>query len=118
MKTFKTEAKALASGAESIIRDGDIWRCYMLGEIIHAEIQETIIVSMRAFRKALIQVGLRQAVEDYVAASSIEVKDDWATAPTVARDYPLIVAAGKALGQSDANMDTLFALAKQIESTM
>ena len=118
MKTFKTEAKALASGAESIIRDGDIWRCYMPGEIVRAEIPETITVPMRAFRKALVQVGLRQAVEDYVAAAPIEVRDDWATAPTVARDYPLIVAAGHALKQDEAAMDALFELAKQIEMTL
>jgi hypothetical protein len=74
------------------------------------------VVSMRAFRKALTQAGLRQAVEDYVATASIEVRDDWTTAQNVARDYPLIVAAGAALGQDDVAMDSLFALAKQIEA--
>ena len=116
MKTFKTEAEALASGAESIIRDGDVWRCYMPGEIVRVEVPEAITVPMRAFRKALVQVGLRQAVEDYVAAAPIEVRDDWATAPTVARDYPLIVAAGRALKQDDTAMDALFELAKQIDT--
>ena len=37
MITVKTEAKALASGAESIIRDGNVWRCYMPGEIQRPE---------------------------------------------------------------------------------
>ena len=41
MKTFKTEAKALASGAESIVRDGDVWRCYMPGEIQELVIDTT-----------------------------------------------------------------------------
>ena len=116
MITKNSEKEALETGAESIIRDGDIWRCYMPSEIVRAEIPETITVPMRAFRKALVQVGLRQAVEDYVAAAPIEVRDDWATAPTVARDYPLIVAAGHALKQDDTAMDALFELAKQIDT--
>lgn len=79
---------------------------------------EVPVVSMRAFRHALVQAGLRQAVEDYVNAAPIEVRDDWATAPTVARDNALIVAAGVALGQDNADMDALFALAVQIDATL
>jgi len=37
MIAVNTEAKALASGAETIIRDGDTWRCYMPGEIQRPE---------------------------------------------------------------------------------
>jgi hypothetical protein len=115
----KTEPEALASGAESIIRDGNVWRCYMPGEIQRPEPPpEVPVVSMRAFRRALAQVGLRQAVDDYVAAAPIEVRDDWATAQRVARNDPLIVAAGTALGQDDAAMDGLFAVAQQIEATL
>ena len=119
MKTVKNEAAALASGAESIIRDGDTWRCYMPGEIQRPEpAPEVPVVSMRAFRRALVQVGLRQAVEDYVAGAPIEVRDDWATAQTMHRDNPLILAACTALGQDDAAMDGLFAVAQQIEATL
>ena len=119
MEIFNTLEEAQASGAETIVKDSETeYRCYMPGEIVRVEVPETITVPMRAFRKALVQVGLRQAVEDYVAAAPIEVRDDWATAPTVARDYPLIVAAGRALKQDDTAMDALFELAKQIEMTL
>jgi hypothetical protein len=119
MKIATSEPEALASGAESIVRDGDTWRCYMPGEIQRPEPPpEVPVVSMRAFRRALVQVGLRQAVEDYVAAAPIETRDDWATAQHVARNYPPIVAAGIALGQDDAAMDALFALAQQIEAAL
>ena len=90
----------------------------MPGEIQRPEPVEVPVVSMRAFRRALAQVGLRQAVEDYVAAAPIEVRDDWATAGTMHRDNAMIVAAGAALGKGDADLDGVFALAQQIEAAL
>lgn len=112
----QTEQEALKSGAEIIIRDGDTWRCYMAGEIqAPAPAPEVPTVSMRAFRKALTQAGLRQAVEDYISAAQIDVRDDWATAPEVRRDNEMILAAAAALKQDDTALDGLFALAAQID---
>lgn len=114
-----TEKEARESGAEVIVRDGDTWRCYMPGEITHPDpVPETPSVSMRAFRKALSKAGLRQAVEDYVNAAALDVRDDWATASKVDRNNPLILAAAKALKQAPAAMDALFALAGQIEAAL
>ena len=120
MITVKSEQEARALGAERIIRDSeDSYRCYMPGEIKAPDpVPEVPSVSMRAFRKALSQVGLRQAVEDYVAAAPIDVRDDWATAPSVRRDNALILAAADALKQDAAALDGLFALAGQIEAEL
>ena len=120
MITVTTEQEARESGAERIIRDSeDSFRCYMPGEIqAPAPAPEVPSVSMRAFRKALSQAGLRQAVEDYVAGAPIEVRDDWATAQRVARDNALILAAAAALKQDAAALDGLFALAVQIEAEL
>ena len=118
-KTSYEEARA--TGAETIIRDSDTeWRCYMPGEITRPEVAEAPDeeVSMLAFRHALTRIGLRKAVEDYVAAAPIEVRDEWTLRKTVRRHNELIVGAGKALGQSDEAMDALFGLAKQIEATL
>lgn len=79
---------------------------------------EVIEVSMRAFRRALVQIGLRNAVETYINAASIEVRDDWSTAPTMHRDNAIITAAATALGKGDADLDALFALAQQIEASL
>jgi hypothetical protein len=119
MKTFKTEAKALASGAESIIRDGDVWRCYMPGEITQPDIPVTPPpVPMLAFRKALTEAGLRQAVEDYVLAASLDVQDEWAQRQTCAYDNPLIRGAATALGVTDEQFAALWARCVQIAAEL
>ena len=111
-----SEREALKSGAEIMIRDADEYRCYMPGEIKPpAPAPEVPTVSMRAFRKALTRAGLRQAVEHYVAAAPIEVRDDWATASEVRRDNAMILAAAAALKQDATALDGLFTLAAQIE---
>lgn len=62
-------------------------------------------------RKALNQLGLRDAVESYVSGSSQGAKDAWEFATQFERDHPFIVACGEALGKSDAEIDALFQLA-------
>lgn len=52
--------------------------------------------------------GLRQAVEDAVAAASQDIKDDWEYAPTIRRHSPTVTALSAALGLSDAQIDALF----------
>ena len=117
--TSLADAMALYPGWE-LYKDSETEiRCYAPGEIQRPEPPpEVPVVSMRAFRRALAQVGLRQAVEDYVAGAPIEVRDDWATAPNMRRDNEMILAAAAALKQDDAALDGLFALAQQIEATL
>ncbi|MEK9724325.1 MAG: hypothetical protein VW405_12710 [Rhodospirillaceae bacterium] len=70
-----------------------------------------VTVTPRQIRLALTQTGLRAAVENYVAAASQDVKDSWEYSTVFERDHPLLVAAGHALGKTDAEIDALFALA-------
>lgn len=121
MKIAKSQKEAEALNPEHIFKDSDTsYRCYMPGEIQRPEVAEAPEeeVSMLAFRHALTRIGLRKAVEDYVAAAPIEVRDEWTLRKTVRRHNELIVGAGKALGQSDEALDALFGLAKQIEATL
>lgn len=68
-------------------------------------------VTPRQLRLALNAMGLRSAVETYVAAANQDVKDSWEYSTVFERDHPLLVAAGHALGKTDAEIDALFALA-------
>ena len=115
----KTEPEALASGAESIVRDGDVWRCYMPGEIQRPEPPpEVPVVSMRAFRLALSQMGWRQEVAEFLKTAPIEVVDSFETAPRVARYDPMVLGATAALKKTEAQADELFVVAKEIEATL
>ena len=121
MKIAISLEAAQAMKPEHIFKDSDTsYRCYMPGEIQRPEVADAPEeeVSMLAFRHALTRIGLRKSVDDYVAAAPIEVRDEWTLRKTVRRHNALIVGAGKALGQSDAAMDALFGLAKQIEATL
>lgn len=52
-------------------------------------------------RKALTQLGLRDAVERAVAASTDQaLKDGWAHAPRFVSDDPFVIAMGAALGKT------------------
>lgn len=68
-------------------------------------------VSPWQIRKALNQLGLRQAVETAVASAAQDIKDGWEFATTFNRADPLVVAMGQALGKNDAELDALFLLA-------
>ena len=74
-----------------------------------------IEVSARQIRKALNATGLRQAVEDAVAASDdIDVKDGYHYAPYFWSDDPLTLGLGAALGKTEADMYALFLLAESL----
>lgn len=67
------------------------------------------------FRKALNQTGLRQQVEEAVATSTDQnLKDGWEFATTFVRNDPLVVTMGQALGKTEAELDSLFELAKAL----
>lgn len=74
-----------------------------------------IEVSAWQIRKALNATGLRDAVEQAVAASaSIELKDGWNYAPTFFSDNALTIALGAGLGKTPADMYALFQLASSL----
>lgn len=74
-----------------------------------------ITVSAWQIRKALNQTGLRQSVEDAVAASgNIELQDGWLHSPTFDSDNLLTVSMAQGLGKSPDEMYALFQLAKTL----
>ena len=114
MKIVETYEKAVALGAETVIKDADdAYRCYMPGEIQRTVVEApTPVPSITAWqiRKALNQMGLREAVEAAVAAGSQDAKDAWQYANEFERTHPLIESFAQALGKSDEDIDALFAL--------
>lgn len=70
--------------------------------------------SPRQLRLALNQLGLRDAVEAYVAAASQDVKDSWEYTTEFTRTHPLLVAAGAGLGKTEQEIDALFQLARAL----
>lgn len=59
--------------------------------------------------------GKRQAVEDYVAAASIVVRDAWQFATSFERNNNLIVDAKTELGWSDEDVDSMFRLGATLQ---
>lgn len=76
-----------------------------------AQVATPVKVTPRQIRLALSQLGLRSAVEDYVAAADQAVKDSWEYTTEFDRNHPLIAAAAQALNKTDAEIDALFSLA-------
>lgn len=65
-------------------------------------------------RKALNAMGLRSAVEAFVASADVTTRDAWEFASEFRRDNALIEAAATALGKTSAEVDALFALASSL----
>lgn len=71
-------------------------------------------VTPRQIRRALSQIGVRQAIEDWVQTQGITVQDSWQYATEVTRDNALVIAACATVGKTDADLDALFALARTL----
>lgn len=70
-----------------------------------------IVVSMRALQFALAEAGLYAAVK--AAATSTDAGEIWwTTSPTVNRDHPFVAQLAAALGQTDGQIDAIFAAAQ------
>ena len=76
------------------------------------------VVSMRAFRFALTDMGWRQEVDDFLKTAPAKVRDSFETAGRVARYDPMVLGAIAALGKTEAQADELFAVAQQIEASL
>jgi len=64
----------------------------------------------RQIRMALSRAGLRSTVEGAVVAGDQDLKDWWEWSQAFERLHPQVVAMGAALGQTDEDMDALWAL--------
>lgn len=85
-----------------------------LPEEVVVELSE-VVVSPWQFRKALNQLGLRQAVEGIVASSNnIEIKDGWEFTTEFRRYDPFIVMMAYGMGLSDNDLDGVFNLARTL----
>lgn len=70
-----------------------------------------VVVSMRALQFALASAGLYAAVKT-AACTTVEGEIWWTTSPTVRRDHPFVAQLATALGQTDEQIDAIFATAQ------
>lgn len=82
-----------------------------------------VVVSMVALRLTLIEADL----ESQILAAIAGIQDAkqkaaatawWQTAQTVRRMHPLVIQLATAIGKTDAEIDAIFASAKQLEVTL
>lgn len=71
-------------------------------------------ITPRQIRLHLNATGLRQAVEDYVAASSQDIKDWWEFSLSIERNSPLLIGAASALGLTPEQLDQFFIEASKL----
>ena len=68
-------------------------------------------VTPRQYRRALIQTGLLDTVNAFIATQPIEVKTDWEYATEIRRDYPGWDMFAAAVGKTPTDVDNIFMLA-------
>lgn len=71
-------------------------------------------ITPRQIRLQLSAIGLRQAVEDYVATASLEIKDWWEFSLAYERNAPLLVEAATTLGMTSEQLDQFFVEANKL----
>ena len=114
-ETAANEAKALAEAAEAAAKEAQAKADAALkaAAALAAPPPEPVdaCIDNLQIRLALNAAGLRDSVEAAVAASDQSVKDWWAYAKRFLRHNPMVLAMGQALGQTDEQLDQLWALA-------
>lgn len=68
-------------------------------------------VTAAQFRLALLDAGLLDAVETFVATAPRDIQLNWEYRLEFERSHPLVAATAYALGKSDTELDQLFMLA-------
>jgi hypothetical protein len=71
-------------------------------------------VSPRQLRLAMNQMGLRDQIEDWVAAQPRDIRDSWQYSTEFYASHPFVQGAKVALGKSDTELVALFAAASMI----
>jgi hypothetical protein len=71
-------------------------------------------ITPRQIRLQLSAIGMRQAVEDYVASASLEIKDWWEFSLAYERNAPLLVEAATTLGMTSEQLDQFFIEASKL----
>jgi hypothetical protein len=83
-----------------------------LDDYLRAYIPQSI--TPRQIRLQLSAIGMRQAVEDYVASASLEIKDWWEFSLAYERNAPLLVEAATGLEMTSEQLDQFFIEASQL----
>lgn len=76
--------------------------------------RNNMICTPRQASLALLQAGLLDVVENWIATQPRQTQIDWTRATEIRRDWPLINEAGVALNLSETQLDDLFLLAKTL----
>jgi len=89
----------------------------IVSEVLH-EKRKRMVVSPLQAKAVLREMGIRQQVEDAIAAADTDplVKDAWAEATEFRRLSPAIVALGDKMGWSESEMDNMFEQAAEINA--
>ncbi|SMF94608.1 hypothetical protein SAMN02949497_1929 [Methylomagnum ishizawai] len=115
MQNVKTPAErdALKPVLAVHVEADDSWDCYLPGDELPAMPSplDSIVATPSQFRLALLQSGLLDAVEAYVATQPRPTQIEYEYAPQIHSQNPLIVAAAQALGLTDGQRLALFQLA-------
>jgi hypothetical protein len=96
---------------------GGIGWSYVNGQLIeHEATPEPIPTSItpRQIRLHLTAIGLRQAVEDYVASASLDIKDWWEFSLSYERNNELLISTATALGMTSEQLDQFFVEANKL----
>jgi len=80
-----------------------------------------VVVTMTSLRLALIDAGLYQTVTSAIngiadATEKLKAQTWWATAQTVRRVHPLVAGIAALAGQTDAQVDAIFAAAQALDN--
>lgn len=98
------------------LTDGQWRQTWAIRPLTAEELKATVPFSVTPLqiRKALRQVGLKSAVDGYLATLPEEVAEEWEYALEVRRDNPTLLAAAEVLGMTEAQADDLFRLAASL----
>ena len=71
-------------------------------------------ITPRQIRLQLSAIGMRQAVEDYVASASLDIKDWWEFSLAYERNSQLLIEAATGLGMTSEQLDQFFIEASEL----
>lgn len=71
-------------------------------------------ITPRQIRLQLTAIGMRQAVEDYVASASLDIKDWWEFSLSYERNNELLISTSTALGMTSEQLDQFFVEANKL----
>lgn len=107
----------LTEGFEEYVDGAEIGDSIIDGLLIKMQKKQEVpqSISPRQIRQQLTAIGLRQAVEEYVASSSdYNLKDWWEYSTSFDRNNEILISASSLLGLTDAQVDDLFIEASKL----